>query len=266
MADFSYKNGNISYRTKGKGSAVFLLHGFLEDQSMWQEFQDFLPKKYRTITLDLPGHGQSSSFGYIHSMEFMAELVLALAKELSLKKFHIIGHSMGGYVALAIAEKNPDCIKSLSLLHSTARADSNEKKENRNKALALVRENHKSFIRHSIPILFRPKNRKVYSEEINILKKQALQSMDAIGISAALRGMKMRVSRELILKFCPFPVHIVAGVHDSAVPFEHQLEQASLQENIKLSLLENSGHMGFIEEKSETFRVLKEFLNASQKA
>ena len=113
-------------------------------------------KGRRAICIDLPGHGQSDCIGYIHTMEEMAEAVFAVVKHLRLRKISIVGHSMGGYVALALAEREPDMLRSLTLYHSTASADSMWKKQDRKRAIELIKKNHKSFIRASIPLLFRP--------------------------------------------------------------------------------------------------------------
>ena len=176
MAVFTYRSAEFHYTDAGSGIAVIFLHGFLENQTMWKDIISDLPKKYRAITLDLPGHGESENLGYIHTMEDMAEVVNALVDTLKLKKVFLAGHSMGGYVALAFAEKYPDHIRGIILQNSTARADSDKKKLDRDRAIALVKENPKSFVRKSIPNLFRPKNRIALRETVNSIKKEALKT------------------------------------------------------------------------------------------
>ena len=117
-----FKNTKISYNEQGKGTAVVLLHGFLENQSMWDAFVPEFSKKYRVITIDLLGHGQTECLGYIHSMEDQADMVHHVLHELKIRKAILVGHSMGGYVALAFAELYPDNMKGLVLLNSTSRA------------------------------------------------------------------------------------------------------------------------------------------------
>ena len=129
-----YKKAKINFTDVGKGTAVVLLHGYLENLSMWDCFISELSKKNRIVSIDLLGHGQSDCLGYVHSMEDQAEMVSEDLSHLKIKKAVLIGHSMGGYVALAFAELYSDHMKGLVLMNSTSRADSDEKKHNRNRA------------------------------------------------------------------------------------------------------------------------------------
>jgi len=128
MPKVRFKDINIHFSDQGSGSAVVLLHGFLEGSWMWDEVVQALRLRYRLICVDLPGHGQSDCIGYVHSMDEMAEAVMAVIQSLKLRRVQLVGHSMGGYVALAFAERWPDHVKNLVLYQSTARADSPWKK------------------------------------------------------------------------------------------------------------------------------------------
>src|SRR5690606_26597163 len=149
----------------------------------------------------------------VHTMEQMAEAVKAVLVELKLRRISIIGHSMGGYVALAYAEAYPDDVKGLVLANSTARADSEQRKKNRDRAIEVVKKDHKTYVRMGVSNLFRPKNRKVFSEEIKVLKKEALKT-PLQGIVAALEGMKIRDDREILLHFTPFAKMMILGKKD----------------------------------------------------
>lgn len=253
-----YKSGNIHYNVQGSGRTVVLLHGFLESSSMWDEYATRLSKSKRVITIDLPGHGQSDCFGYVHTMDFMAECVKTVLDELKIRKCVLIGHSMGGYVGLAFADMYPDYLKGLCLFFSTSREDSETKKLGRDQAIRLVKENHKSFIRKAIPQLFRPKNRVVYKEDINRLKNEALKTPQQ-GIIAALLGMKNRPDREIVIRFCPYNVLFVAGKYDQVLPYQDLIEQAKQSERAEFMLMEEIAHMGFIEAKEECYKALKRF-------
>ena len=152
MKTIQYKNTKISFSETGKGTAVVLLHGFLENQTMWNDYIPEFSKKYRVITIDLLGHGQTECMGYVHTMEDMADAVHAvLARNSESAKPFFVGHSMGGYVALAFAELYPDNVKGLVLLNSTSRADSDERKANRDRAITAVKQRlFETFIRMSI--------------------------------------------------------------------------------------------------------------------
>lgn len=253
----SYKNTQIHFTETGKGSAVVLLHGFLENITMWNSTVEVLSKRYRVIAIDLLGHGLSENLGYVHTMEQMAEAVQEVLHVLKIRKSYLFGHSMGGYVALAFAEFFPDNVKGLCLLNSTSRSDSEEKQIGRDRAIKIVKQNHTSFIRNSIPMLFRSKNRKLFREEINEVKSEALKTSKQ-GIIAALEGMKIRNDREVLLHFGPYPKLMVIGRKDPVLKLDDLLDQVVGTETIVAELSE--GHMSHIENKDEMLSVFCEFL------
>src|SRR4051812_32476186 len=126
------KNDTLSYQALGKGPAVVLIHGFCEDQSIWSDYIQKLSRDYHVIVPDLPGFGKSSpEFGEAVTMEYYARRVhevleIVLQAE---ERVTFIGHSLGGYVALAFAELYPERINGMGLFHSTAFADNEEKKQ-----------------------------------------------------------------------------------------------------------------------------------------
>jgi pimeloyl-ACP methyl ester carboxylesterase len=252
-----YKNTKISYTEQGKGTAVVLLHGFLENQTMWNAFVPDLAKKNRVITIDLLGHGQTECLGYVHSMEDQADAVHAVLHELKIRKAVFIGHSMGGYVALAFAELYPENVKGIVLLNSTSRADSEERKINRDRAIVAVKQNYTNFVRMSIANLFSEDNREKLAEEIEQVKLEALKT-PLQGIVAALEGMKIRKDREVILHFAPFPIQLILGKKDGVLLYEDNLEQIE-GTKVKLTTFPD-GHMSHIENKEELLIVLGEFL------
>ena len=252
-----YKGANIFYTDSGKGHAVVLLHGFLENSSIWTPFIKSLSKKNRIICIDLLGHGKSECLGYIHTMELMAEVVEAILKKLRIRRSTFIGHSMGGYVALAFAELNPDALKGLCLVNSTANADDFEKQQNRDRAILAVKQNHKTFIRIAINNLFRPKNRILFKKQINQLINQA-QLTPLQGIIAALEGMKIRQDREALLHFSPFKKMMVISKKDPVLNFKKLIAQTKDTE-VKLVELPD-GHMSFIENESELLQKMMHFV------
>jgi len=252
-----YKNINIHYTDQGKGTAVVLLHGFLENSTMWNPFISKLTKRNRIITIDLLGHGKTECLGYIHSMEEMAEVVKAVLSKLRLRRIVLIGHSMGGYVALAFTEKYSKNIKGLCLMNSTAIADSKEKKINRDRGIIAVKQNHKSFIRISISNLFRPKNRTIFKEEIEKVKEEALK-IPVQGIVAALEGMKARKNRTQILKSKLFNKMMIIGTHDPVLDQE-SLKMQTKDTDVKIVQFPD-GHMSHIENKEVFLREIVHFI------
>jgi pimeloyl-ACP methyl ester carboxylesterase len=254
----TFMNSKIAYTSTGTGRCIVLLHGFMESNAIWNAYVTELSKTYRVVCIDMPGHGSSDCLGYVHSMELMADAVNAVLQDLRLIRFFIIGHSMGGYVALAYAEKYPQKIKGICLFHSTASADSEERKINRDKALNLVKQNHKKFVSSVIPLWFAKDTRDKYTTEIETLRQQAL-TMPKQGLAAALEGMKIRVDREMVLKFSSFRVFYIIGKKDETIPYEQVKTQTTLPNDCEYLILNNAGHMGFIEESAMCLKYLKSY-------
>jgi pimeloyl-ACP methyl ester carboxylesterase len=252
-----YKNTKISYSDEGKGTAVVLLHGFLENKYMWSKFVPELSKKYRVIAIDLLGHGETECLGYVHLMEDQADMVHHVLHELKIRKAILIGHSMGGYVALAFAELYPDNVKGLVLLNSTSRADSEERKINRDRAIEAVKQNFSTFVRMSIANLFSEVNREKLIEKIEEVKLEALKT-PLRGIVAALEGMKIRKDREVILHFAPYPMLLILGKQDPVLIYEENVDQI---QDTKVQLFSlPDGHMSHIENEKGLKKVLLDFL------
>jgi pimeloyl-ACP methyl ester carboxylesterase len=256
MKQIGYKNTEISYSEVGKGRVIVLLHGFLENKTMWQELAPELSKKHRVITIDLLGHGESGCLGYVHSMEENAEVVHAVLSKLRIHKANFVGHSMGGYVALAFAEMYPANIKALVLLNSTARADSEERKTNRDRAIKAVKKDYAGFVRLSIANLFSPDNRERLVDEIEKVKTEALKT-PLQGVLASLEGMKIRKDRENLLRFATYHNLLILGKKDPVLNYEDNLKQI---ENTAVKLVAfPDGHMSHIENKEELKTVLLDF-------
>ena len=256
MKQLHYKNIEISFSDTGKGTALVLLHGFLEDSSMWDFFVGEYSKRYRVITIDLLGHGQTGCLGYVHTMEDMADAVQAVFASLRIRKAIIMGHSMGGYVALAFAELYPDMVKGIVLQNSTTRADSDDRKANRDRAVTAVKKDYTCFVSMSIANLFSEENREKFAVEIDALKTQALQT-PVQGIVAALEGMKIRKDREVLLHFAPYPVLLVLGLKDQSLVYAEHADQV---EGTGAKLVTYPyGHMSHIESRQPLLKETLEF-------
>ena len=136
-----YNETPIHYTVKGKGPSLVLLHGFLLSPSIWVDIAPILSKKNKVITIDLPGHGKSGCIADTHTMEMMAEVVNYILEENKIDQASFIGHSMGGYISLAFAEKYESKINTLVLLNSSTEADSSERKINRDRAIKIIKHN-----------------------------------------------------------------------------------------------------------------------------
>ncbi|MEO2059741.1 MAG: alpha/beta hydrolase [Mesonia sp.] len=251
----SYKNIQIAFTVEGKGETIVLLHGFLESSTIWKNVVSAFKETHQLITIDLLGHGKTEKLGYIHSMETMAETVQAVLSELKIEKASIIGHSMGGYVALAFAEKFPQQLEKLVLLNSSTVADSEERKENRDRAKRLVKQNKQAFISMAIKNLFTDENRNALRTEINALVEEAVQLPEEY-IIASVEGLKNRKDRTEILQQYLGEKIIIAGKNDPVVPFK-EIEAIAEKTNSTFISFED-GHMSYLENEEELLKVLNE--------
>ncbi len=256
MNQIQFKNIKISYSDTGKGTVLVFLHGFLENKSMWGDLAPEFSKKNRVITIDLLGHGETGCLGYVHSMEENAEVIHAVLSKLRIRKTVLVGHSMGGYVALAFAEMYPEKVKGLVLLNSTSKADSEERRANRDRAIKVVKKDYTAFIRLSIANLFSPDNREKLIDEIEKVKIEALKT-PLQGVVASLEGMKIRKDREALLHLTPYPKMLILGKKDPVLLYKDTLEQI---ENTTVKLVSfPDGHMSHIENGSDLKTVLLDF-------
>ncbi len=253
----NFKNANIFYTDEGKGTAVVLVHGFLENATMWDEIKPELIKRNRIITLDLLGHGKSDCLRYVHSVDVFAETIDAILKHLKIRKYILVGHSLGGYISLALAKINPSKIKGLCLLNSTCYEDSEERRELRTRANKMVQKNFENMVKLSISNLFHQDNLSIYKNEITKIKEDALQT-SLQGYIAAQEGMKIRPDSIDFFKECTFKKMIVIGENDPVLNYEISIEEAKTTKSKYVVFPD--GHMSHIENKNEVIAVLKEFI------
>ncbi len=258
MKTLTYKNTKISFSDSGSGNAIILLHGYLENSSMWDFCIQEMAKNNRVIAIDLLGHGQSDCLGYIHTMEDQAEMVFAVLQHLKINKATLIGHSMGGYVALAFAELYPENLKSLVLMNSTSYEDSLERKKNRERAIKMVKKDYATFVRLSIANLFSEANRVILINEIENVKNEALKT-PLQGIIAAQEGMKIRKDRAFILQTLKIPALLILSKKDPVLDYEENIKQI---ENTQIQLATFAdGHMSHVENRAELLVVLLGFID-----
>ncbi len=254
-----FKNSTISFTDSGKGAAVVLLHGFLENNTMWESIIPVLSKNRRVIAVELLGHGETDAIGYVHSMELMAEAVEAVLKSLRIRRVTLIGHSMGGYVALAFAEKHSEKIKGLCLMNSTSLADDEDRKALRARANKMVQNNFENMVRMSFTNLFSEHSRTAFKSELTLALKEALQT-SVQGYMACQEGMRIRANRMAVLKNNGFKKLIIIGKKDSVLDYETSLKEA---EDVGAeTVVFNEGHMSHIENKSELIDALQQFVKS----
>ena len=239
-----FKKTKIFFSDQGSGNPVVLLHGFLENSTMWNDFISIWSKRNRIITIDLLGHGKSECLGYIHSMELMAEVVHKVLTHLKIKKTTIIGHSMGGYVALAFAELYPNIISGLCLMNSTYKDDNDELKLLRSRANKMIESNFKNMVRMSFTNLFAHQSRIDYKEAINSALSEALKTT-VNGYIAAQEGMRIRLDKKDVFKNLNCKKLIIIGKKDPVID-GHILKKEA--DDLQSKIIEfPDGHMSHIE-------------------
>ena len=251
----------ITYTDKGAGHIVVFVHGFCESKEIWTSFTEKLIPSYRVVCIDLPGFGESMLDQDAISMEWFADELQRLLKLLHITHFTYVGHSLGGYVGLAFAEKYASQLLGLCLFHSTAYADSEERKANRDKTVAFIyKYGADMFTQSFIEPLFLLKNRAALKNEIAELKAIAKQSSPK-GIIATTLAMRDRVDRTQVLASLNIPVLLIGGKNDATIPIDKLKEQAALSDTIELAAIEDCGHMGMYEQKEKTVAALKDFIS-----
>ncbi len=233
----------LNYEISGKGKEhLVLLHGFMENLMIWEDLETKLSKDFTLIKIDLPGHGLSKIYSETHTMELMADEVKKVTDKLNLQQFHLLGHSMGGYVSLAFAKKFPEFLRSFTLFFSTFFADDDEKKDIRKRSLKVIDENFKTFVGTSIPNLFNANEKDILEGKIELAKEIAL-STKIDGVKAAVRGMIERTDKSEILENFEGKILLISGKHDNAVNSKKTLDAVPEKTNIKTYLLD-CGHNG----------------------
>ncbi len=239
---------------------VVLLHGYLESMYVWDDFLPLITPKVRVITVDIPGHGISQVSGEIHTMEYIADVIHDMLDAMSIEKITLVGHSMGGYVSLAFCAKYAERLDGLVLLSSSPMPDTELKRENRRREIALVKTGKKDALARVAPETgFAPQNRRRLHSYIEDLVECVHVTEDE-GIVALLNGMMERVDQNKMLAECGVPQLFICGKHDAYIPVEAAEEIIALNPQAQVAWLEESGHMGFIEEPQRCAEALLSFM------
>ncbi len=251
---------NLAYTLTGNGMPVLFLHGFCETKDIWAQFIKPMGTAYRILTVDLPGFGESRDNPNYHRVEDMAAEVDQLIRALHLPPLIVVAHSLGGYVALALAERNPGQFAGLCLFHSTAFADTEEKKQTRNKTADFIEKNGvEPFIDNFVPPLFFKDRHAELAAEIERTRQICLTTPreTAVGVTKAMRD---RPDRTHVLREAAYPVLFIAGKADEAVPFQTAKEQFFLPGHAIVQVLARTGHMGLLEHPEETRQMVEKFV------
>ena len=253
----------LHFFEKGQGHPLLFLHGFCESGEMWHYFADSLSTQYRVICPDLPGFGNSPLTHPIHSLEEVAEQLEGWMQAVQIQNPIVLGHSLGGYLALALLERMGDRIKAVGLLHSTAFEDDLEKKEMRNRTLTFLKKHGAvKFVTSFVPQLF-PEHRRIeladaMSQAIEDGKRSSLE-----GLLAYTVAMRDRKDRMEVLQQYAGPKLLLAGTLDGSV----KIESSRAQQGVYTHYIEldGVGHLGLVEEKEKSLAVVQNFVGEALK-
>lgn len=249
----------VEYSDRGSGRPLILLHGYLLTGEVWEPLSDIISKSFRVISVDIPGHGGSGVAGDTHTMEFIAEAVRAVMNDAGERKVLLAGHSLGGYATLAFAEKYPDLLAGYVLFHSHPFPDAPEAVLKRKREIEVVRAGKKDIMYPAnISMMFAERNLKIMPEAVTRLRKIASLN-PAEGIIALLNGMIVRPSRTHIVESGNLSLLWILGRWDRYFNPEKAIRDLRLPSNAKVTILENSGHLGFVEETELSAELIMSF-------
>lgn len=247
---------NLNYRESGSGPTVILIHGFPMNQQVWSDFAEKLSAWFQVVTPDLPGFGKSPALQEGFSLDDVAQTLHTWIKEKKYKQPVIIGHSLGGYIALALADHDLDIMSGMCLFHSTALADADEKKESRNKVLEFIeKKGVQAFTSNFIAQLYADPQH----SSITKIKNIAVQSSKET-VTGYTRAMRDRKDRTGLLKRFPYPVMFLAGDKDQNIPPDSIHQQVTLNKKAEANILPEVAHMGMFESEKACLKSIQKFI------
>ncbi len=256
----SFQNVPGSWRSAGEGPALVLLHGFTEDHRVWLPVSKALEAQYRLILPDLHGSGGTSWPAGGSSMEQMADWVSFILEEEKVTEAVVIGHSMGGYVTLALAERAPEKCRAIGLFCSHPYADDEQKRQGRDRTIALIQEKGSgSFISSFVPGLFDPRNLPAMQDTVAELRAMNAEFGQEAHI-IQLQAMRKRPDRTTLMKQWPKPMLVVGGKQDPILPYQNILNSAVLAPTTVFHGIEGAGHMVHYEKPEKTIALIDEFM------
>jgi pimeloyl-ACP methyl ester carboxylesterase len=251
---------DIAYWKEGKGKPLVLLPGFCETKEMWKSFVQPLLGKYELWCPDLPGFGDSPLPAGTFTLVTIANDLADWMLDNKIGDAAVIGHSLGGYLALEMARLPKLDLSGLGLFHSTAYPDSPDKKNTRDKTVAFVKKHGvQTFIQSSLPQLFSPQNRTKCQQDISSLLHFASQipAEGIIGYTLAMRDRKKNM--ETLLDFQK-PTIMICGEEDTAVPIADSLDHKDAVD--QFHQIANCGHMGMFEQTQKSQEAVQAFMDS----
>ncbi len=251
----------MKYQLREEGVPVLLLHGFLEEGKMWNNLINDI-EGCQFIIPDLPGHGSSFDVENDMTMESLAVAVFSLLDELKISSVHVVGHSMGAYIAMEMIRKAPDRIDSMLFFQSTATPDSAETQLKRDRAAKAVMENKPLYIRTVINGLFAPATKAQFQPQIDALVDAALH-LDPAAIAKVTLGMKARTDATDLMSDFEKPKGYYLGEKDPVLANDRMQKELQQVEPDSYFTHPTMGHMAHIEAPESANVFLKMWLESN---
>lgn len=254
-----YDRLKIHYKSVGEGNCIVLLHGYLENLKIWDGFCEELSTNNHVVVPDIPIHGESECEVDVNTIDGMSDSISVLLDYLKVPKACLVGHSMGGYVALALADRYPEKISGVCLFNSTPYADSPEKRQNRLLEIEAVKQGKKAeVVSNAIPLRFATRNLCVKKHLVDWAVDVAMCTSD-FGVVDSLKAMASRSDLNHVLSNANFPTMMVFGELDNHIPMTLAKQLEEKHKKTRTVYLHNSGHMGFLEEKDQALNAIRSF-------
>lgn len=258
MDKITINGSTIAYEQQGQGETVVLLHGFCGSSAYWEKVQPLLADQYQVIAPDLRGHGATDAPLGAYSIGQMADDVAGLMEALGISKYTLLGHSMGGYVTLSLAQRYASRLNAFGLIHSTGYPDSEEAREKRLQAVSLIRsEGITKFVDGLVPGLFSPETVNKLQSEVNRVKEIGYRTPPQ-GASGAALAMRERVDRRDVMADTALPLLLVAGENDAVVPLQRLFTAEG--PHVTKAVIKGAGHMSMYEAPEQLYAVISDFL------
>lgn len=262
----NYEGRRLHYRDEGREhtNTLVLLHGFMQNLDVWTPMVLRYMHEMRVITIDLPGHGLSDCYSDTHTMDFMARCVKAVLEHAGVDQCVVVGHSMGGYVALSFAHQYPYSLRGLGLLHSHALADDEAKRRRRLEDCERINRNRSEYIISFVPSLFNPGSQSDLAQEIKDLSDECLETGED-GLIAAQRGMARRPHHIGTLERLTVPCLFIYGKNDTRIPLEVGMSQAMVPHHSEILILDHVAHMAHLESPEYVKSRIRDFVGTCYK-
>lgn len=250
----------IEFVDAGRGAPVVFVHAFPLSRRMWEPQIDWLKEGFRAIAYDIRGFGQSEVGDGQYTMELFAEDLIALLDHLKIEKAVLCGLSMGGYIVLRAAEKNPDRVSGLILADTKAEADTNEARLKRAAAVkAVKKDGAAAFAETFARTVFTPRTLSAGSPVVETVKA-VIRSTSPLGICGALLAMAGRTDAAAFLPTISVPTLILVGEHDALTPPANAKALRNAIPGSELKILPEAAHLSSLENPAVFNQHLLDFL------